>query len=89
MVGQVSPPSPHGSTLQRRSFLRSSLGFAAAALPVGSQALAAPNNGPLGNALPNAMKTPGEADTPYGQPAGFERDVVRSESRAAGFSVWR
>lgn len=89
MVGQVSPPLPHGSTLQRRSFLRSSLGFAAAALPVGSQALAAPNNGPLGNALPNAMKTPGGADTPYGQPAGFERGVVRSESRAAGFSVWR
>lgn len=44
---------------------------------------------PVGVDLPAHMRTPGGVDRPYGQPALQEAAVVRTESREAGFSVWR
>ena len=89
MNGQVVQSSPESGVLKRRSFLRSGVGWGAAASPLGALALSGPGDRSIGASLPEAMRTPGGGDAPYGQPAVFERDVVRSESRAAGFSVWR
>jgi len=56
---------------------------------MGAAASASAQAGTLGAALPDAQRTLGQADLPYGQPALQEAAVVRTETREAGFSVWR
>lgn len=62
-----------GGLLERRSFLRSGLGMGVAAMVTGAA---------HGAGL-------GARDSPYGLPTPYENAVVRTESRSAGFSVWR
>ncbi len=68
--------------------------WAAAAAPAAPAALGAggaprPPGAPLGANLAPHLRTPGGPDLPYGQPAALEAAVQRTESREAGFSVWR
>lgn len=78
-----------GGLVERRSFLRSGLGLSVAALGAGAVSAAAKSAAPIGNRFPDAMKRMGAGDAAYGQPSPYEAKVVRTESRAAGFSVWR
>lgn len=78
-----------GGLLERRSFLRSGLGLGVATMAGGAAYAAGNPSPPIGNRFPDAMKNMGAGDTPYGQPSPYEAKVVRTESRAAGFSVWR
>jgi sulfane dehydrogenase subunit SoxC len=77
-----------GGLSERRAFLRSGLGLSMAAM-AGSVAHATGKEAPIGSRFPDAMKSMGAGDAPYGQPSPFEAKVIRTESRAAGFSVWR
>ena len=71
----------------RRKFMRHALALAGSAQ---AATLATPAySAPIGSALPPHQRNPGGTDTPYGQPATAEAAVVRTESREAGFSVWR
>ncbi len=75
---------------QRREFLRRGMGLGAVA--IAGAASAASSGGAvttLGARLPQSMKSLGGSDLPYGVPATHEGHVVRTESRTAGFSVWR
>ena len=78
------------TTAQRREFLRRGMGLGAVAI---AGATSAASSGgavtTLGARLPQSMKSLGGSDLPYGVPATHEGHVVRTESRAAGFSVWR
>ena len=69
----------------RRQFLRQ--GLALAGTSAATTALA--STAPLGPALPAHMRSLGMGDQAYGQPAAQQGVVVRTESREAGFSVWR
>lgn len=75
---------------KRRTFLRAGMSLGAAAMAAVSHAIGPANAAtPLASRLPDAMRTPGGVDLPYGQPAAHESRVLRTESRTAGFSVWR
>lgn len=78
-----------GGLVERRSFLRK--GLSLGSLAVAADALHAESkpSAPIGDQLPRPMKTPGGGDAPYGLPTVHESKVVRTESRTAGFSVWR
>ena len=91
-----------GGLIERRSFLKSGLGFTVAgmvsALP-GMHAGAAtpgvpakPPDQPIGAALPEWMKTAGGADLAYGSPSPHERLVTRKLTEKApqnaGFATW-
>jgi sulfane dehydrogenase subunit SoxC len=66
----------HENTLNRR----------AALLALGGLALARPG---LAQDLPDWMTTPGDGDTPYGQPATDEAGVVRALApESPGFEIW-
>ena len=78
-----------GGLLERRSFLRSGLGLSVAAISGSAAAATRVAPTPIGGRFPDAMKSMGAGDAPYGQPSAYEARVVRTESRAAGFSVWR
>lgn len=76
-----------GAATGRRKFLRKGVGLGAAALAGATSSGTA--SVPLGARFPHAMKTPGGSDLAYGLPSTHEAHVVRTESRTAGFSVWR
>jgi sulfane dehydrogenase subunit SoxC len=94
-----------GGLIERRSFLKSGLGFTVAgmmsALPVAHAGVAAPGpasqasrprDQPIGAQLSPWMKTPGGADSAYGNPSPHEHLVVRRAKedapQNAGFAVW-
>lgn len=85
-----------GGLIERRSFLKSGLGFTVAGmmsgLPSGQAGAAAPDAAqPVGAPLPPWMKTLGGADLSYGTPSPHERSVIRRSreeaSQNAGFSA--
>jgi sulfane dehydrogenase subunit SoxC len=79
-----------GAVARRRQFLRRGLGLGAAALAGAASAVGSGTAATsLGARFPDAMKTPGGSDLAYGLPSPHEAHVVRTESRTAGFSVWR
>ncbi|MEJ6003511.1 sulfite dehydrogenase [Paucibacter soli] len=71
----LPPASAGGGLLERRSFLASGLGLSVALAP--------------GKSAAASVVAPGGPDLAYGQPSAHEAAVQRSESRLAGFSVWR
>ncbi len=72
------------TTLPRRAFLGTAMAWGATALSAPARAAS-----PLADRMPDAMKTLGGSDLPYGLPSLQEKDVVRHEHHEAGFSVWR
>lgn len=67
--------------LARRAFL--------GGLALGAGGLAARAAEPLAARMPEAMRTLGGVDLPYGQPSSHEQQVRRMESNVSGFSAWR
>lgn len=81
-----------GGLLDRRSFLLSGLALTTA-LPLAAQPLAAAEkNKKIGEKMPDWMKTPGQGDTPYGSPSGYEhhiqRELAKNHAETSLFSIW-
>lgn len=75
------PLSGVGRRWDRRNFL--------GGLALGAGTFAAHAAEPLAARMPDAMKRPGDADLPYGQPSRHERQVQRIETTVSGFAGWR
>lgn len=86
MTFQTSPPLTQSP---RRQFIRRALALAGGTQLAASASATSAQNTPIGAAMPDHLRTPGGADVPYGQPAEHEAAVIRTETREAGFSVWR